>query len=376
MKKFLTSKLVIIMTVLILLVVFNALVFNVSVVNRNIVVGLGLDFDGTEYTLHTQVVLPKNGGVASGGGNNYITLKTNAQNINIAIDKIEKEQGVILSLAQAAILVLGKSMVETGDLTLVEAFFMDDRVHDNLLLVMAEDKAEDVMNATVAAGEVASLQLVRQLSPTKAPLGVSTITMQEYIRNAKNSNKINYMPMISVEKTEPSTDQSKGNEDEADKFLITQSALLDNNGLQCLLDLDMTQTFSLVKKSLQDGVIKVEGEDFFSVHLVESKTNLSYDLDLMECKVKIKIKTIRTDARYINGKVSFKLSDEEQERLKQSLDTRVKALYEYAKAQKVDAFSIVDGFKKKYPKKSSQIMADDFLDNINLKVEVTITQVE
>ena len=184
------------------------------------------------------------------------------------------------------------------------------------------------------------------------------------------------MPMISVEKTEPSTDQSKENEDEADKFLITQSALLDNNGLQCLLDLDMTQTFNIIKKSLQDGVIKVEGEDFFSVHLVESKTNLSYDLDLMECKVKIKIKTIRTDARYINGKVSFKLSDEEQERLKQSLDTRVKALYEYAKAQKVDAFSIVDGFKKKYPKKSSQIMADDFLDNINLKVEVTITQVE
>ena len=240
MKKFLTSKWVIILTVLILLVVFNALVFNVSVVNRNIVVGLGLDFDGTEYTLHTQVVLPKNGGVASGGGNNYITLKTNAQNIDIAIDKIEKEQGVILSLAQAAILVLGKNMVESGDLTLVEAFFMDDRVHDNLLLVMAEDKAEDVMNATVAAGEVASLQLVRQLSPTKAPLGVSTITMQEYIRNAKNSNKINYMPMISVEKTEPSTDQSKENEDEADKFLITQSALLDNNGLQCLLDLDMT----------------------------------------------------------------------------------------------------------------------------------------
>ncbi len=120
MKKFLTSKWVLILVILIGLVVFNALVFNVSVVNRNIVVGVGLDYDGNEYTLYTQVVLPKNGGVASGGGNNYITLKANAPNIDIAIDKIEKEQGVILSFAQAAILILGKNMMENGDLKFID----------------------------------------------------------------------------------------------------------------------------------------------------------------------------------------------------------------------------------------------------------------
>ncbi|HRF36771.1 MAG TPA: hypothetical protein PLZ09_05680, partial [Clostridia bacterium] len=75
MKKFLTSKWLILIVVSIGLVVFNSLVFNVSVVNRNIVVGIGLDYEDEEYILYTQVVLPKNGGVASGGGNNYITLK-------------------------------------------------------------------------------------------------------------------------------------------------------------------------------------------------------------------------------------------------------------------------------------------------------------
>ena len=191
MKKFLTSKWLILIVVSIGLVVFNSLVFNVSVVNRNIVVGIGLDYEDEEYILYTQVVLPKNGGVASGGGNNYITLKAKAKNIDIAVDMIEKEQGVILSFAQAAILILGKTMLESGDLQLVDTFFMDDRVHDNLLIVMAEEKAEDIFNASVAAGEVSSLQLVRQLRPTKAPLGVSAISLQEYVRNSKNKQKIN-----------------------------------------------------------------------------------------------------------------------------------------------------------------------------------------
>lgn len=376
MKRFLTSKWVIMLSICIGLVVFNALVFNVSVVKRNIVVGVGLDYDGTEYTLYTQVVLPKNGGVASGGGNNYVTLKANAKNIDIAIDKIEKEQGAILSFAQAAILILGKNMLESGDLGLVDTFFMDDRVHDNLFIVMAEEKAEDIMNASVAAGEVSSLQLIKQLDPTKTPLGVATISLQEYVRNSKNKNKINYMPMVSIEETEPSTDQSKENEDKADKFLITKSAFMDEHGLKCMLDEEMTQIFSLAKKKLQDGVLSVEGEDFFSVHVIDSKPSVKFDIDKMECEIKIKLKCIRTEGRYSNGKISFKISPSEEERLLQTIDSKMKNLYNYGREQNVDIFNVTDGFLKKYPKQSSQIMADDFLSKVNLKVQVKVIQVE
>ena len=138
MKKFLTSKWLILIVVSIGLVVFNSLVFNVSVVNRNIVVGIGLDYEDEEYILYTQVVLPKNGGVASGGGNNYITLKAKAKNIDIAVDMIEKEQGVILSFAQAAILILGKTMLESGDLQLVDTFFMPYGVECDQYSILGE----------------------------------------------------------------------------------------------------------------------------------------------------------------------------------------------------------------------------------------------
>lgn len=376
MKKLLKSKWVIIITICIVLVIFNAMVFNVSVVKRNIVVGIGLDYDGSEYTLYTQVVLPKNGGVASGGGNNYITLKGNAQNIDIAIDKIEKEQGAILSFAQAAILILGKNMMENGDLGLVDTFFMDDRVHDNLFIVMAEDRAEDILNAQVAAGEVSSLQLVRQLKPTKAPLGVTAISLQEYVRNSKNINKINYLPLVSVMQTEPSTDQQKENVDKADKFLITKTALIDENGLQCLLDEEMTQIFSLAKMSLQDGVLKVDGDEMFSVHIIDSKANMDYNLDNLECEIKFKIKTIRTEGRYTNNKISFELSGDEKTRLSKSIDVRIRDLINYGLSANVDVLNVVDGFLKKYPKESSRILAENFLKQVKFKVSVKIEQVE
>lgn len=375
MKKFLTSKWLILIVVSIGLVVFNALVFNVSIVNRNIVVGIGLDYENEEYTLYTQVVLPKNGGVASGGGNNYITLKAKAQNIDIAIDLIEKEQGVILSFAQAAILILGKSMLENGDLQLVDTFFMDDRVHDNLLVVMAEEKAEDIFNSNVAAGEVSSLQLVRQLRPTKAPLGVSAISMQEYVRNSKNKQKINYMPMISIEKTQPSTDQEKDNNKEADKFRINKTAMVDENGLQCILDENLTQSFNFAKKKMQDGVLKVEDGKIFSVHIISSKSSNDYDLNKKECKIKINLKIIRTESRFEDGKATFKLSDEEETRLVKTIERGILNLYEFGVQNNVDILNIQDGFKKKYPKELSQIMTEDFFKSVSLVVEVKVKQV-
>lgn len=375
MKKIFVSKWFLILIVCVGLVVFNALVFNVSVVNRNIVVGIGLDYENNEYTLYTQVVLPKNGGVASGGGNNYITLKANAQNIDLAVDKLEKEQGVILSFAQAAILILGKSMVQNGDLKLVDTFFMDDRVHDNMLIAMAEEKAEDVLNASVAAGEVASLQLVRQLRPTKSPLGVSAISLQEYVRNSKNKNKINYMPVVKVEKTEPSTDQAKENENEANKFIINTTAIADENGLKCVLDEEQTQSYNLAKKKMQDGVLKVDGGDIFSVHIISSNANMDYDLDKMECKIKIKLKTIRTESRQENGKVTFNMSEEELARLIASIDNRLQSLFAFGESNNTDILNMRDGFYKKNPKQKEQIMANDFTSRIKLVVEVKVTQV-
>lgn len=375
MKKIFVSKWFLLIAISIGLVVFNSLVHNVSVVNRNIVVGVGLDYENDEYILYTQVVLPKNGGVASGGGNNYITLKANAQNIDLAIDKIEKEQGVILSFAQAAILILGKGMVEYGNLMLVDTFFMDDRVHDNLLIVMAEEKAEDILGANVAAGEVASLQLVRQLRPTKTPLGVSAISLQEYVRNSKNEKKLNYMPVVSVEKTAPSTDQSKEDMKEADKFIITQTAMVNQSGLECVLDDNLTQSFNLAKKSLQDGVLKVQDGEMFSVHIISSKASMDFDLDNMECKVKIKLKTIRTESRQSGGKVTFKMSGEEVSKLCKSIDKRLQELFVFGNSKNIDILSIKDGFYKKYPKKSSQILSEDFVKNVKLTVDVRVTQV-
>ncbi len=96
----------------------------------------------------------------------------------------------------------------------------------------------------------------------------------------------------------------------------------------------------------------------------------------MECEIKIKLKTIRTEARYDKGKVSFMLSDEEIKRLKWAIDLRMKAIFDFGLQNNIDILNIKDGFSKKFPKKTSQILAEDFLNKINLNVDVVITQVD
>lgn len=376
MKKLPKSKILILLAICLCVAIFNGMIFNVSVIKRDIVVGVGLDFDGMDYTLYTQVVLPKNGGVASGSGNNYVTFKAQADSIDLAIDAIEKQQGSVLSFAQAAILVMGKNMVENGDLGMVETFFMDDRVHDNFLLAMAEEKAEDVLGANVAAGEISTLQLVKQLRPTKEPIGISAISLQEYMRNAATKYKINYLPVVSVQQSEPSTDQSKENLDKADIFVPTRTAIIDDNKLQCILDEQQTQSFNLVKKKMQDGVLKVTGSNPFSVHIISAKASTSYDLAQGECSIKIKLETIRTEAKELpNGKITFRLTEDEVTLLQRSISDRLQALFEYGLSQNLDIYNVRDGFAKKYPCKTSQILSENFLQGVKINVKTDISQV-
>lgn len=198
MKKLIRSKWLIIILLMIAMVVFNGLIFNVSVINRSVVIGIGIDYEDGEYMLTTQIILPKNGGVTS-GGNNYVCYFAKNKDIEVAIDKIEKEHGTTLSFAQATMLMLGEEMVKYGDINVVTNFFIDDKVHDNLQLAMVEGKAIEIMQSNVPAGEVACLQIVKQLRPPKAQLGISAVALQEFVRDIEGNDGVAYLPIVKGE---------------------------------------------------------------------------------------------------------------------------------------------------------------------------------
>lgn len=374
MKKLIRSKWLVIILICVAMVVFNALIFNVSIINRSVVIGIGIDYENEEYTLTTQIILPKNGGVSS-GGNNYVCYTAKAKGIDVAVDKIEKEHGTELSFAQATMLMLGAEMIKHGDLKLIEHFFVNDKVHDNLQLAMVDGKAIEIMQSNVPAGEVACLQIVKQLRPPKALLGVSAISLQEFIREIKSGNKVTYLPIIKKTQTPPSVDQGKDKVEKADKFEVNTTAIITPDGLKGVLDEKMTLGFTFAKFALQDGVFEVENnKKMFSVNLVSSKPKQNYDFKKKEFSITLQLITTRSEGREEGKTISFEMSKEEQQKLNQAIYESIKGVVDFGKEINVDILKISDGFYKLNPKYEREIKSKEFLDKINLKVKVNLTQ--
>ena len=133
--------------------------------------------------------------------------------------------------------------------------------------------------------------------------------------------------------------------------------------------------YDFAKKKMQDGVLKVEDGKIFSVHIITSKSSNDFELDKMECKIKVKLKVIRTESHFEEGKATFKLSGEEETRLVQTVERGIRNLYDFGVQNNVDILNIQDGFNKKYPRNTSQIMTEDFFKKVSLVVEVKVSQV-
>ena len=57
------------------------------------------------------------------------------------------------------------------------------------------------------------------------------------------------------------------------------------------------------------------------------------------------------------------------------MERGIRNLYDFGVQNNVDILNIQDGFNKKYPRNTSQIMTEDFFKKVSLVVEVKVSQV-
>ena len=158
---------------------------------------------------------------------------------------------------------------------------------------------------------------------------------------------------------------------------MEKTAIIDNEGLKGELDREGTEGLTLMTKGLQDGVIDIVGSDNrdISVHLVDTKVSIKYDYNSKTYKVKMSLKTSRSEGRLeADGSYSYLLDENEIADLKEGINDRVRAVIAYSDEIGVDILSIKEGFYRYNPKEKYNIMTDDFLKSIKLDIEFNIIQ--
>ena len=372
-KKF---KWLIISLVLVGYLVLDSIIFNVSLVNRAVSVGLAIDMDGKYINLTAQVVLPKNGGVSS-GGNNYINYTAKGVDIYDAIDKIGVMSGTELSIAHTIVIVLGREVIENDKFDILEQLLSDNKINDNVDILMAEGKAQDIMTARVPTSEVASYQLYRLMNPVKHPVGMPHITLKEFVQNLHKENMPNYLPIVTKKPVPPSSDQESGGESEADMLIIDRAAVMDKTGYKGELSIDETIGLSFLTEDLKDGTIEITDSngDSVSVQIVESKSKLKFDIKNEKLVIDIDMKTVRKTGRVGEGGILYyNMSESEIVQFKKVVSGYIDKCIDFSVQNKVDILDIALGFYKRNPKSKDYYYSEAFTKNLTIEYNISIIE--
>lgn len=372
-KKF---KWILISLVLVGYLVLDSMIFNVSLVNRAVSVGLAIDMEGKYINLTAQVVLPKNGGVSS-GGNNYINYTAKGVDIYDAIDQISKMSGTEMSIAHTIVLVLGREVIENDRYDILEQLLADNKINDNVDIVMAEGKAQDIMTARVPTSEVASYQLYRLMNPVKHPVGMPHITLKEFVQNLHKENMPNYLPIVTKKSVPPSSDQESGGESEADMLIIDRAGIMDKTGYKGELSIDETIGLSFLTENLKDGTIKITDNngDSVSIQIVDSKSKYKYDIKNQKLTIDINMKTVRQTGRIgEGGMLYYNMSESEIEQFKNVVSGYIDKCINFSKLYKVDFLDISLGFYKRNPESKEYYYSDMFMENLAIEYHISIIE--
>lgn len=374
-KKLAKSKWLIMLILAVILVVFDMLVFNVSIINRGIVLGVGLDMEGDYVTVTVRLVLPKNGGVSS-GGNNYTLYSAKGVTVDDAINCISKDMGFQLSLAHTSTIVVGREVLVKNKIEWVEYFLTDDKVNDTTLVVMADGDAYDIMDSSVTVGEVPSSQLYKMLKPVKTPLGLPYVSIKQFFVNWYSYGGGNYLPIVHKVKVPPTTDQEKDNVKEADALVVNRTAIIDRNGIAGELNKEQTNGISFIYYKIKNGIIKIEGRDGkeTNVQIIDSKAELKYDLENRKVTIKMDLKTIRSQGyKMPDGKLTYDLDDVEKDNLFREITNDIDAAFKAAAELGVDIYNFKEGFYQKYGNKVKD-GEEDLLKSLQLELKFSLLQ--
>lgn len=374
MNRIVRRKWLVLIIIIILFVAVDGMVNNVSIVNRGIAIGLAVDMENDRYVMTAQFILPKNGGVSS-GGNNFSTYSAVGDTIHAAINSIGEKLGSQVSLSHTTTLLINKSVIERGKTEKLEYFLTDAELPDTCYMAITESDAGAFLNAPVIVGETPSYQLQKIFHPVRAQIGVTPVTLKDFFSRYYSDKPGMYLPIVYTEKGLPNTDQEANGTTEAMIFKADRTFIFNKESKSATLSVDATLGLSILSQPIADGAVTIAGSDgeLTSVSVLESDTSLSYDADINLVTTKVKMKVMRVSASQSSNKnLNFKMTDEEHEAFKNKVSSFIAAAFNESKENNIDIFMAHRGFFRDSGGDWLNKSADDYLSSSSINIVINI----
>lgn len=148
----------------------------INLLDRAIVVGVALDGAPGDLTLTAQIVVPQNGGTAS-GGDKFTIFRSEGATVAEAVENLSLGSGLRASFAHTDVILFGTDLLKAGPQEPLEYIFKSDLVRDTALLVAVPGEAGALLKTKLTVGESVSYHLLEMLQSNRDEAGQNPMTL-------------------------------------------------------------------------------------------------------------------------------------------------------------------------------------------------------
>ena len=340
-----------------------------------IIAGFGLDWEekDKQYLLTAQIIKPtqvrtpqgtSGGGGGGGGGEAVWVVKSKADTVFKGVRSFLFESSRRLYFPHNQILIIGKKAAEEGVGPLLDLFLRDPEPRLSEWIVVAEEKAAEVLQAQAELEKIPGIALSRLLNNYADTSEIGRVDLMEFTTRLLSKTTAPYAPLIKVE-----------GEGKEKKYRISGTAVFQKDKYVGELNKRETRGLLWVLGEVQGGIISIDyGGKQVEVEIMQSNCGTTPEIKEGEIRIRVEIKAVANLAANLTP-VDFSATDRLR-KLNTKLATAVKGEVEAAlkrvQTLRVDPFAFGEAVHRKYPKEWRELEEKwtDVFPQIQVEVQV------
>ncbi|MDE5755783.1 MAG: hypothetical protein K2I23_01685 [Clostridia bacterium] len=345
--KIVDKKWLVIAIIIVVLVVFSLMEEQKNVSARSIVLAMSVDLKDNEYEVGIQLLKTD-----QKDKQDFMTYSTTGANLTEIFEKLSHDTGGAVSLCHTMVLILGKDLLTKDNDKAMRFFIENEELCNNTMVVASKDSPLEALSVKLTNGQGGGYYIGGMLRSIVTDLGVIPITIKDYIKNRYRIGNCVYLPCVSVEKSGETT------------YVSVKESFVTDGYKYAILSENATKGLSLTLNKLKGGELSYSLDNKMGrVDIVKS----SADIKVKQDEANVKIKAQLNDRAYVPENIDEKAS---VELLQNTVKTYVEECFQSCKEQGLDVFYLG---QRAYAQGKDFYEQNDFIDNMQLKVEVDIT---
>ena len=167
----------------------------VNIEKTAIITAIGIDYDNGEYSVVAQIAVPE--ATTSTTENKKAEITGKGKTVGSAIRNIGELSGWFPQLAFCNLIILGNNTLQQNVIKILDYFTKSLRVQDSAVVVLAENKASDILYTSTPLDNVTSFAIQKiLLKDLGFELGVATNDIKSFCIGYYSETGSSYMPII------------------------------------------------------------------------------------------------------------------------------------------------------------------------------------